>query len=138
MENIEFNERIVALERRIEKLELANSISNEDRLSTGLDSKKKVTINEFLKTKEIDDDVKRTLVIVYYLSYFGGPDVFNADDVKIAFRLAKFKIPKNVNDKININVRNGYLAEEREKKDSKKAWYITNSGAEFVEKELNK
>lgn len=98
----------------------------------------KISINEFLKTKKLEDDVKRTLAIAYWLDYFEKADSFNVSDIENTFRAARLSVPKNVNDKVNMNIKNGHIADNKEKKEGKKTWYVTNSGAELVENELNK
>ena len=136
MENNNFESRLTSLERRIKELEEGSQ--GVIRSGTVSKSQERMSINEFLKKKKLDDDVKRTLAVAYYLDYFEKLDSFNSDDIKKWFRLARFAIPKNINDKVNMNINNAHIAEQKEKKDSKKAWYVTNTGAEFVENELNK
>lgn len=128
--------RIKDLEYRVKDLE--EGLQGITRQGTVVKPQDRISINEFLKTKKLDDEVKRTLSIAYYLDYYEKLESINADDIKKWFRLAKFLVPKNVNDKVNMNVKNGHMAELREKKDSKKAWYVTNTGAELVETELQK
>ena len=118
---------------------LEGGVSTSSRTGT-MDkrSKDQLSINEFLNTKKLGDDVKRTLAIAYWLDSFEDMESFNSSDLASSFRSAKFKIPLNINDKINMNVKSGRLAEEKKKKNGKKAWYITNSGVQFVETKLNK
>ena len=97
---------------------------------------KKLSIKEFLLTKKPTDDVQRTLVIGYYLEHFESMDRFNARDLADGFRSAKEPPPTNINDKVNLNIRKGYMMEAKEKKDKFKAWVLTNSGEKFVEEEL--
>ncbi len=133
MDNLE--QRIEKLENRVEDLE--KSLSGTVRLENAISKpKERLSINEFLNTKNLSDDVKRTLAIAYWLDYFEKMESFSSADIQDGFRAARFKLPSNVNDKINMNVKNGHLAEEKKKKDGKKAWYVTNSGAEYVEEEL--
>jgi hypothetical protein len=135
MTNNDYNDRIISLEKRVTELE--ESLRGISRNSTVVKPQDRMSVNEFIRTKKLDDDVKRTLTIAYYLDYFEKMESFNGEDLKKWFRLAKLAIPKNINDKVNMNVKNGHLAELEEKKDSKKAWYVTNSGAEYVEKNLH-
>jgi hypothetical protein len=135
MKNEEIEKKLASLEERVGRLEEGGSnkinYKNEDGHS------KKMAINEFMRTKKLKDDTKRTLAVAYYLDNFERVNTFNIDDLKKRFRLARLSIPANMNDKVNLNIKTGHLAEEKEKKDKKKAWYITNKGIEFVEKELN-
>jgi hypothetical protein len=129
--------RFKALEDRVKDLEekLIGGVVLRNAIGKPNES---MSINEFLNTKVLGDDVKRTLAIAYWLDYFEKLESFNASDVQNAFRVARLKPLSNVNDKINMNVRNGHLAEEKKKKDGKKSWYVTNSGAQYVEEDLKK
>lgn len=133
----ELEQRVRALEERVKKLETGTS-SPASTDVTDRSLKNRLSINEFLNSKQLGDDVKRTLAIAYWLDSYDGKGSFSSSDLATAFRSAKFKLPININDKINMNVKNGHLAEEKQKKDGKKAWYITNSGTQFVELDLSK
>lgn len=87
-------------------------------------------------TKNPSDDVKKTLAIAYYLEKFDGYSVFNAGDLLKAYQRAKEKKPLNINDKINLNIKNSHMDEAPEKKNGKKAWYLTTSGERFVENDF--
>jgi len=119
----EHERRISALEGMREKLK-----------SVG----KKLSTKEFILTKKPIDDVQKTLVIGYYLEHFEGADRFNVKDLAEGFRLAREPIPTNVNDKVNSNIEKGYMMAVREKKDKLKAWVLTNSGEEYVERDFEK
>lgn len=134
---------IKSIEQRVADLEaqfadLKVLLTGEDSKNTVIKPKDKVSINEFLKSKKIENEVQRTLVIAFWLDYFEKVDSFNVSDLENTFRKARLSVPKNLNDKVNMNIKNGHLAEDKEKKGGKKAWYVTNTGAEFVEKTLNK
>jgi hypothetical protein len=94
---------------------------------------KKLSIKEFILTKNPIDDVQKTLIIGYYLEHFEGADKFNVKDLTEGFRLAREPIPMNVNDKVNLNIAKGYMMAAKEKKDKFKAWVLTNTGERFVE-----
>lgn len=135
MENINLEQRLSLLEERIGKIESklldAGTKSSEQTMTT-----KKMSIKEFLITRTLDDDVKRTLAIAYFIEHMENTKPFNTDDLKKAFRLAKIPLPLNINDKINMNIRAGRIMEAEEKKESKKAWELTATGETFVENEL--
>ena len=97
---------------------------------------KKLSIKEFLLTKKPSNDVQKTLVIGYYLEHFEGMNEFNVKDLAEGFRSAKEPAPANINDKVNSNIHNGHMMEEKEKKDKLRAWVLTNSGEKFVEEGL--
>jgi len=129
----ELEKRIETLEEKVKELE--SKFSN-DGAKTSV-ANKKVSIKEFLLTKKIDDDVKRTLVLAYYLEHIDNQLSVNVEDFKKAFSSAKCKAPANINDKVNVNIKNGHIMEADEKKDNKKAWVLTATGEKFVETELN-
>jgi hypothetical protein len=97
---------------------------------------KKLSLKEFILTKNPTDDVQRTLVIGYYLEHFEGASAFNAKDLTEGFRSAKEPVPLNINDKVNSNIAKAHMMQAREKKDNLKAWILTNSGERFVEEDL--
>jgi len=137
MENINLEQKMSALEERVEKIERKLSCANNSDIEQLLVTKK-MSIKEFLMTKKLDDDVKRTLAVAYFIENIEGIKPFNTDDLKKAFRLAKIPSPSNINDKINMNIRTGRIMEAEEKKESKKAWELTATGESFVEDGLSK
>lgn len=121
-------EKLDALEARVAKIEGGDDLSED--ASSG--SQKTLSLREFLLSKKPSDDVKKTLVIGYYLEKFGDCAPFNINDLESAFERAKEKKPTNMNDKVNMNIRNGHMEETSEKRDNRKSWYLTNSGEAFV------
>lgn len=108
-----------------------------ERMPERAESKgKKLSLKEFILTKNPTDDVQRTLVIGYYLEHFGGVSAFNAKDLTEGFRSAKEPVPLNINDKVNSNIAKGHMMPVKEKKDKLKAWILTNSGERLVEEDL--
>lgn len=127
--------RISDLENRVTSLE---RVVNQTKY-TGLaqnQTKKKPSIKEFLISKRPSNDVERSLAIGYFFEKFEGFESFNADDLRGGFERAREKKPLNINDKINLNIRKGYLDEATDRKDGNKAWYLTSSGENFVEHDL--
>ena len=121
--------RIDDLEERVSGLEAKKGVEGNDPLA----STKKLSLKEFLISKKPSDDVKKALAIGYYLEKFEGLTSFNAGDLESSFERAKEKKPLNINDKVNMNIHNGYMDEVAEKKDSRKAWHLTSTGEQFVE-----
>jgi hypothetical protein len=121
------NEKISSLEKRILVLE-----GNSNPALTKSVSDKKLSVREFVITKNPTDDVEKTLAIASYLEKYEGLSSFNTKDLERGFQLAKEATPTNINDKINKNIRKGHIAEAGEKKDNKKAWIVTNSGEKFL------
>jgi len=136
MENNEIENKIVSLEQRVKKVEdqLASITPGENKINTP-EVVKKLSVKEFLIAKNPSDDVKRTLAIAYFLEHVSGMVSFNVEDINQGFRSAKIQPPSNTNDKINVNIKNGYIMEAEEKKESKKAWVLTATGEKFVENE---
>jgi len=124
-------EKLDALEKRVLKIEEGNNGTATD--DSGATPKKKLSLKEFLLSKSPNDDVKKTLAISYYLEKLEGFSSFNINDLESGFERAKEKKPTNMNDKVNMNIRNGYMEEATEKKESRKAWYLTNTGEMFVQ-----
>lgn len=131
----------------MEKEEIADIIKrledHERRISAleGMPQKtiregKKLSVKEFIIEKKPIDDVQKTLVIGYYIEHFENMDKFNAKDLTEGFRLAREPVPANINDKVNMNIAKGHMMAAKEKKDNFKAWYLTNTGEQFVENGL--
>ncbi len=118
-------------EKRIQKLEKLLE-------SKPVQTKKQISIKEFILTKKPKNDVEKTLVIGYYLENFRGMSSFNAKDLEDGFREAKEKPPKNINDMVNKNIKKGFMMETKERKDKLKAWTLTSTGERFVENGLKK
>lgn len=94
---------------------------------------KKVSIKEFLLSNNLKDDVQKTLAIGYYLESYEDFSCFNIRDLEDSFKKSREPVPKNLNDKVNKNIKKGHMMEAKEKKDNRKAWVLTNSGETFVD-----
>lgn len=125
------SQRIDELEKRIEKLEQLVTVSE---VATKI---KKMSVKEFLLTKDLKSEVQKVLAIGYFLEHMEGITSFNVMDLEATFRVAKEKLPKNMNDAVNKNIARGFLMEAEEKKESKKAWYLTSTGERQIETELS-
>lgn len=122
-------ERLTILEKRLFKME--RKVTSEASIKTT--GSENLSLKEFLLLKRPTNDVKKTLAVGYYLGKYKNFDLFNVNDLEAAFEHAKEKKPINMNDKINMNIRNGHFEEASEKKNNRKAWYFTNSGEIFIE-----
>lgn len=100
--------------------------------------KKKASIQEFILSKKPKNDVQKLLSISYYLEKYEGISSFNVRDLENNFRAAKEKVPKNVGDIVQKNIKKGYMMKAEEKKDDLKAWLLTNSGEKHVENEFKR
>ena len=118
--------RIVMLEKSI-----AKGIENEKL-------EKKMSIQEYLRSKELKTDVDKTLALVYFMEKYENLEYYNKTDIEEHFKKSKEKPPLNINDKINSNIKKGYIMEVDEKKNNLKCWCLTNSGIEFCENDFKK
>jgi len=101
-------------------------------------SNKVLSLPEFVVQKKPQDDLQRTLVFAYFLEKYEARDSFTAGDIQNCFLRAKASIPPNINDKINQCIKKGWISEHPKKTDSKKAFYLTSTGATFIESGLDK
>jgi len=95
--------------------------------------KKKRSIRDYILSKSPESEMERTLAIAYYLEKYNSLTSFNAKDLESGFRRAKEIVPRNINYEVIRCVQKGYMMEAEEKKDNRKAWYLTNPGIEYVE-----
>jgi hypothetical protein len=93
---------------------------------------RKLSIKEFLLEHAPSDDVQRTLTIGHFLETHEGMSSFNKADLEKGFRAAKEPVPSNINDKVNMSIRNGHMMEADEKKNSMKAWHLTQRGETYL------
>jgi len=113
----------------------------EKSISKGIESEKlekKMSIQEYIRSKELKTDVDKTLAIGYFMEKYENLEYYNKTDIEEHFKKAKEKPPLNINDKVNANIKKGYMMEVDEKKDNLKCWYLTNSGMEFCENNFKK
>ena len=132
MNNKDVLARLEKLEKRVSGLEqILGARTSKGALSSS--SAKKLSLSEFLITKAPIDDVKKVLTVGYYLEKHEGLTSFNANDLEQALERAKTKKPLNINDKVNMSIKNDHMDEASSKKDNRKAWYLTNSGEAYVD-----
>jgi len=127
-----------SMEARIRELE-ARVAALEMRLEGGnptIAIGKRQSAKEFLLLRRISSETQKVLALAYFLEKHEALASLNVQDLESAFRSAREKLPKNMNDAVNKNVARGLLMEAREKKDSKKAWHLTATGERFVEEQL--
>lgn len=129
--NKNIQKQLEDLEKRVATLEETIGNTKTKNLG-GQPQRKRLSIREFLISKKPSNDVRKTLAIGYYLEKYDNFSTFNIDDLQVGFENAKEKKPLNINDKVNLNIQKGHMAIASEKKDNKKAWYVTNSGEQFV------
>jgi len=135
IENLSFQiskqiDEIRSLKDRIQKLE--QIFDTEPKVIS-----KKISVREFFLSKKPKNDIQKTLLICYFLEKQEGLSLINIKDIEQGFRNAKEKTPDNINYKVYMNIRKGFMMETNEKKDNLKSWVLTNSGEKFVENEFN-
>jgi hypothetical protein len=125
--------RLQQLEERVERLE--NLIGGAGREAVA--KERKLSAKEFMLSKKLKSETQKVLALAYFLEREEGMTPFNVSDLEVAFRSAREKLPKNMNDAVNKNIARGFLMGTNEKKDSKKAWQLTSTGERYVEHDLN-
>lgn len=125
----EINQKLEDLEKRIVKLEEFIFKRAENKKL-----EKKMSVREYIMSKEPNNDVNKTLAIANYLEEYENLKFYNKKDLEKYFKKAKESPPQNINDKVNANIKKGYMMEADEKKDNLKSWCLTNSGMKFCEK----
>jgi len=127
--------RLNEIEKRLEKLE--HTLAGRTPVEVRAAKPKKMSAKEFLLAKKVGSEVQKVLALAYFLEQMEGLASINVADLETVFRLAREKLPKNMNDVVNKNVARGFMMEAKEKKDSKKAWHLTSSGERHVANEMN-
>ena len=134
IENLdEFIQKLKDHEKRIVKL--------EESLLKGTESEKlvkKISIQEYIMSKNPKGDVNKTLAIGNFIEKYENLKIYNKNDLEGYFKKAKEKPPLNINDKVNANIKKGYMMEVDEKRDNLKCWCLTNSGIQFCENDFKK
>lgn len=136
MTNLDLEKRVSTLEEKVQLFE--QLLQNKKNILDSKNGQKKQSIREFLSDKDLSNDTQRTLAIAYFFEVLEKKGSFNVDDLKKGFNSAKFKTPSNINDRVNQNLKSGFIMEDEEKKDGKKAWVLTDSGEKEIENNLNK
>ena len=126
--------RLDELEVRIENLEK----KMEGPILAPVIRKREVSAKEFLMERDVKSEPQKVLVLGYYLETVKNMPNFNVSDLETVFRSAKEKLPANMNDAVNRNIKRGLIMEAAEKKDAKKAWYLTSSGERMVSEDMRK
>jgi hypothetical protein len=128
----ELHQRLRDLETRVTALEKRF----DDGPSVSSARGKRQSAKEFLLGKSIKSETQKVLALGYFLEREEGLTSFNVPDLGTAFRAAREKLPANMNDIVNKNIARGFMMQAEEKKDSKKAWYLTSTGERFVENDM--
>lgn len=135
MTNDEIQTKLTELERRVHALEAGQDAPG---FTVNGAAKKQLSLREFLNQKQPTTANDRGLAIAYYNETIKGYEYFSAEDIKAGFRDARIPAPKNPNDVINKNIAKGYMMDAEQSKAGKKAWILTGTGLEAVEKGFTK
>lgn len=117
------------------KLKLDNSL---DKNNENSNITKKISIQEYLRTNELKTEADRILAISYYTEKYENLKCYNKIDIEEHFKKAKEKPPPNINDKVNSNIKKGYMMEVEGKKYNLKCWCLTNNGINYCENSFKK
>lgn len=130
-EIMEIKKKLKEYEERISKLESVSQTKPET-------VKKKISIKEFILSKKPKNDVQKTLAVGYYLEKYENISPFNVKDLERDFIAAREKVPKNIGDKVQKNIKKGHMMEFKEEKDNLKTWILTNSGEKYIGSDFKK
>ena len=129
MTDASLEQRVKALEDRVSALEVAGQLAH----NVVKPAEKQQSPKEFLMVKAPKSVVEKTLALGYYYEIVTGQGAFNISDLEALFRSAKEKLPTNMSDMANKNVKKGHVMEHATKKDDKRAWVLTATGERYVE-----
>jgi len=121
----QIEKKLAEHEERISKLE---ELFAEKTVSL----EKALSIKEFMIQKQPKNDVQRTLVIGFYLENYTKLSSFSCRDITDGFREAKEPVPKNVSDKIQMNIAKGHMMETPRGNKGPRTYVLTNTGESFV------
>jgi hypothetical protein len=133
-------ETLKAFDARLARVEAGAKTDGSERsaASAAPAVARKMSIKEFLLEGGASDDVQKTLAIGYFLETHETMTSFNKEDLEKGFRAAKEPVPANINDKVNMSIKQGHMTEAGEKKNSLKAWVVTNSGEKYLQNGFKK
>jgi len=98
---------------------------------------KKYSLAEYLKTKDDKSHSDKILIFAFYLEEYENMSSFSLNDIEQCYKKVRIPKTKNFSPYIRQITHNGYITEASEKKDSKKAWTLTQNGIDYV-KSLSK
>lgn len=127
------------LDARVERIETSlqpQHKGGEDVLVRAV--QRKMSIKEFLIEHAPADDVQKTLAIGYFMETYEGMTSFNRSDLEKGYRAAKDSLPLNINDKVNMSIKNGHMMEAEKKKENMKAWVLTRTGEQYILNDFKK
>lgn len=130
-EIMEIRKKLEGHEERISKLESLSQTKPET-------VKKKISIKEFILLKKPKNDVQKTLAVGYFLEKYENISPFNVKDLERDWKAAREKVPKNIGDKVQKNIKKGHMMESKEEKDNLITWILTHSGEKYIGSDFKK
>lgn len=131
---VEFEKMLESMQEKVE--DNSNRIKRiEDLLadSQKIKKEKKLSIKEFILSKNVKEYTKKTLIVGYYLENYDKISPFSTKDLIEGFKQAKESRSKNISDDVYQCVKKGWMMETRTKSDKIKSYTLTNTGEEIVE-----
>ena len=124
----EIKAEITKLKKRVVALEHPGAVAQVPLASRV----KELSPREFLNEYTANNDVERVLLFGFFLEHYQNKNLFNIDDLRELFYATKMKPPANINDKINMNIKKGYIMNTPDKKGDKKTWVLTRKGEDYT------
>lgn len=94
--------------------------------------KREGSLREFIDSYDYNDDLDKTLLIIYYLEEIKGQEKVISKDVTSGFKEMRESVPGNISDKFQQLAKKGYIMPTG-KVEKVNAWKYTNSGKEHIE-----
>lgn len=94
---------------------------------------KRPSLAEFVKSRTYKGHSELILLFAYFLEKSERVRSFNITDIQNCYKNTRIPEVKNIPLYIGKLISDGYLIEEKEKKDNKKAWSLTATGIDYVE-----
>ncbi len=123
----DFEKRLENMEERISELE-EEAIFNEEAMD------KSLTLPEFMRDKDVRYHKDKILRIAYYLEKYKDMGSFKTADIKEGYKKCRFDLPANITDIASKLVGDGLFGEEKE--GGTKKWFLTKTGVNEVEEEI--
>ena len=106
-----------------------------ERVRKGIEDIRGRRVSEFLAQRNISTETGRVVAILYH-QFHNGQESSTRAEILEAYSAARTRRPANLSDVIGRCIRKGHVIEAPEKKDSQKAWQITQPGERYVEEDL--
>ncbi|MBI2583229.1 MAG: hypothetical protein HYW25_01050 [Candidatus Aenigmarchaeota archaeon] len=123
-------DRLNHLEERVQKLEAML----QQKPPVGAAVERKLSLTEFLRSKNPKNHVETIVCMSYYLEKFRNKAAFTRKDIDACYSEARQTKPKNISDLIGKAAQRGLVMMADDAPSGvAKAWVLTTSGLDFVE-----